>query len=127
MSYTLSWYPGYEGRVLVNTIEGDFTIDELEVVVTEVAALLRQGTPPIHLVHDMTGLKDFPKRPNQMRQLATRIDKASIGWTLLVGASSLVGTFATITAQLAGYQLRSFTTVAEAVAFIAQQDPTLVN
>jgi len=124
---TVAWYPGHEGRVIHQTFVGNITLDELASSSQEIIGLIRQGTAPVHLLLDVRRLAKFPLSANQLNKALAHVREPGLGWALLVGSSSIMGTFAGIIAQIARINLRSFATLDEALAFVAEQDPSFAN
>jgi len=127
MPYTIGWYPGYEDRVVYKVFSGVLTLEELTAGGQELAQLVQQGIDPVHVLVDVHLVKGFPKSATQIKKAAMPYSNLQLGWILLVGASSVMSMFTGLVAQLAGTKLRSFSSEEEALAFIAQKDPTLIH
>jgi len=127
MPSSVNWYPGHEGRLIQQVFSGALTVEDVAAGSEAVAKHIRDGVHPVHLLADVTSVVSFPKAPTQLKQAAVHFKEPGLGWIVLVGASSMMGMFASLITQLGGVKLRSFPTDEEALEFIAQQDRTFVK
>jgi hypothetical protein len=127
MPYQISWM--IDKRLVYQRCYGELTMDELRENNQEfVRDYLRQGTPLVHTIVDLTGVTNFPKNLTQYGQAFKRDaeDVARLGWTVVVGANPIFRFFGTVVTNLwRQARFRMFDTLQEAYTFLGQQDNTL--
>lgn len=123
MPFEISWQ--HENRVILGRYYGVMSLDDLVNWDTSVAQYLNTGTPPIHLILDVSEVTKFPTNVLQLRNHLNNLSHPSKGWTLLVGSSSLINSLTTIVTQLAHSKFRPFKTTSAALDFLAKEDITL--
>jgi len=124
MPYQVSWY--YEKRILYSRIEGDITLDEVKAMNdTIVQQYLPQGTPLVHSIVDVTRVGKYPMNVGQLSQ-AVKFDNSTSGWLVVVSkANPIIRFFASVITQVSDTRFRMYSTVDEAVTFLAGVDTTL--
>ena len=125
MSFMVSWYTGYEGRIILHSIEGQVTLDDIHIASMHTAQLIREGQPPVHLVADVRHKQYTPLRAGQIALAAVHFREPQLGWQVVIGASAFVANMSGIIAVLGRVRLRSVESHAEALSFLVGKDPTL--
>ncbi len=124
MAYELSWY--HEQRVIYVRIWGDLTLDELRHYNTEVYDKLDHGVSPVHLILDVTDMKQFPPSLTALKSTAHYLSHPNLGRNVMIGGPMLAQSFARITAQLLKLDFRTTRTMREALSLLKDGDATLV-
>jgi hypothetical protein len=127
MAYNTNWYPGYEGRVVLQKYEGQLTIEEIIESNNTTLQLMHAGSAPVHVVADIRSVKQFPTRVGQLRQAANYLADPTFGWLTLVGGTTLMTSFAMLVTQVTRTRLRTFGSPDEALSFLSREDKTLAK
>ena len=125
MPYQIDWY--IEGRVIIEEVYGNVTIDELVRFNAEVTTLISEkGVPPVHVIVDLTRVEKYPPSLREIMGTMRKNDSAKVGWMLIVTESPVMRFIASTIFQLARLKLRTFPTLPQAQQFLAENDDTLV-
>ncbi len=122
MPYTIRWY--VEGRVILERAYGIVTMAELERFNEEVTReIVEHGTPPVHVVVDLTSVERYPPSLREVLSTMRRTtDRARLGWMVVAVQNPVLRFVASVVFQVAGTRLRMFSTVPEALKFLALMD-----
>jgi hypothetical protein len=126
MPYQISWL--LQDRVIYARLEGVQTIEEIRQANSELKTFLVVGKPPIHLLLDSRKLEGVPLNLAELRQSTKNVRNPGVGWVIHLNnvQSPLLDFLADILAKFLEVRYRRVRTVEEAVAFLKQQDPSLV-
>lgn len=123
MPYEISWYA--PPHVLFVSITGDMDIPSIRALSENLLAELKQGTPPVHILTDVTHMGRYPGNVtefrNAMQMLTGRFDS-----NILIGRSSPMLKFiASVISQVSRYELRMVSSLDEALDALSKIDPNL--
>jgi len=125
MTYQISWH--LEKRILMVKMFGILTDEES----TEISAInsrhLQEGTAPVHIIVDTTGLEKFPTNLRQNSQFMAYLRSPSLGWVIVIGlANNVLAKFAvSVISQVIHFQLSQRDSIADALRFLEGHDSTL--
>ena len=123
MPYNVKWYDAKKRVILISVI-GEFTLQESSDSSVEIRNYINEGTPPIHLIGDLTKLKQAPKSIAELRKAQGNLN--SLASTIIVGANNpMIRFMANVFAKLGGYEVRTVDSVDQAAEVISRLDPTL--
>ena len=119
MPYELSWQ---QNNVLILHLEGLITLKEIESFSRDIVDHLNASEPPIYLIIDAFGVRDFPKNVAQLRSATMPLfGHPALHWIAIVLQDRIAQYLATLVGQISGNRLAAFRTMAEADAFIERQ------
>lgn len=126
MPYTVDWM--VEGRVVLDRLSGEVTMDDIAQTSERITDLMRQGKPPmVHLIVELTAVEKLPMgiHIGKINQYMMHTKEPNLGWSLVVTKSIFLRFLASVATQVARGRYRAFDTFEEAVAFLADVDATL--
>lgn len=123
MPYTREWVE--HGRIIRTAFTGALTIAELKQSSDEAMEMMEQGNAPVHIITDLTHLKQFPTNLLQVKDALPHLAHPSMGWQTFYGAPSLATSLIGIFGHIARARTRAFPTYEQAVRFLKEQDSTL--
>ena len=88
-------------------------------------SFLSSGVAPVHIVVDLTRMETIPTNLKQNMSMGDYLRHPNLGWTVLVGGNVLVNFMLSILSQVFQMKYTKRETVEEALAFLAEHDPTL--
>lgn len=115
-----------EKRVLLQTLTGDYDVDEMRRQIPRFEAILQEGIPSLYLIIDQTGMTSFPKKfrePIQMMEPLNR--KYDVQWTIIITSNSMFRFFGSIVSNVFKVQFRAVATLDNAYELIGRIEPTL--
>ena len=89
------------------------------------AKFLSEGTAPVHLVVDVTGLTAVPTNLRQNTSMGGYLRHPALGWTVLVGGNVLVNFMVSVIGQVFKFRYSKRETLEEAIAYLTAQDQSL--
>jgi hypothetical protein len=119
MPYEVKWL--YEKRIANPAFIGIVTLDDMKNEIAELAALTKTGTPPVHVIVDMSNVERILPGLKQIRQYTPPVS-SEIGWIIIVGQNPLVRFLSSISVQLSRANYRFYATTGEALDFLRQRD-----
>ena len=126
MPFAVKWY--VEGRVATVYNWGELTVDEIRETNVQLLALVRSGTPPVHLVVDT---REVVKLPNSfvpmLREIEVFRHEPGMGWSIMVTHSSVLHFFGMLSSNLTRSSYRAVRDYQEVNEVLRQVDPTLVD
>lgn len=128
MAAKTTWYQ--ENRVVLVTVQGELTLDDMARVDAEVIECIRQGsavTPLVHLLVDMRAMNKMPINLAQVQRTLTHLKEPALGWSVMIGMSPVMRFIASTVIQMAGARFRIVPTFEEGVAFLISQDETIID
>jgi hypothetical protein len=125
MPAEVSWL--YPKRVIMVRHYGKVTAAQLIESIAESLRLTEVGDKPVHTFLDSTGVEGKPEV--SIGDLKDLIPKAieGTGWTVAVQPRVLDRFFASLGMQIAGARYRFVNNQEEAMNFLIEQDPTLLD
>lgn len=125
MPVEVSWL--YPKRVIKIRHYGKITSEQLVHSIAEAVRLTEEGDKPVHTFLDSSGVEGKPELSiSDLRHLIPRVIEGT-GWTVAVQPRVLDRFFASLGMQLAGARYRYVNNEKEAMAFLLEQDPTLLD
>lgn len=125
MPFTTDWLQ--ENRIIRTQLTGKLTEQEAKEMSDAHARFLDAGTAPIHLVVDVTKLDAIPINLRQNTSMGEYLRHPSLGWTVLVGGSTLVNFMVSVLGQVFHMKQARRETLTDAVAFLTAQDETVTT
>lgn len=123
MPYTREWIE--YGRIIKTAFNGALTLPELKQSSEEASAMMEEGQAPVHIITDLTHLKQFPTNLLQVKDALPHLSHPAIGWQVFYGAPSLAMSLIGIFGHVSRTRTRAFVTYEQAVQFLKSQDATL--
>ena len=126
MPFEVKWY--VEGRVATVYNWGELTVEEVRATNQELLALVRSGTPPVHLVVDTLAVTKLPNSfVPMLKEIEVFRHEPNMGWSIMVTKSSVLHFFGMLSANLTKTSYRAFRNYQEVNDLLKQVDPTLVD
>jgi hypothetical protein len=123
MSYELTWYR--EKRILLGTFNGIISPNDLIEVNDAAAAMIREGTPPVHDIINALALDKVPFDLKMLNRSMQWFKEPNLGWVIVIAKNPMFGFFGSILSQAAGKNVQVVSTWDEALAILAQVDSSL--
>src|SRR5215207_7753219 len=123
MPFTTDWLQ--QNRIIRTQLVGKLTEQEAKDMSEAHAKFLDAGTAPVHLIVDVTKLDAIPINLRQNTSMGEYLRHPSLGWTVLVGGSTLVNFMVSVLGQVFHMKQARRETVEEALTFLAMQDETV--
>ena len=123
MPYELSWYR--EKRILLGTFKGAISPDDLVEVNDAAAAMIREGTPPVHDIINALALDKVPFDLKMLNRSMQWFKEPNLGWVIVIAQNPLFGFFGSILGQAAGKNVRVVSSWDVAMATLSRADATL--
>jgi len=123
MAYETSWAD--DKRIIYTKLSGILTSKEAQEMSDTHAKFLSEGTAPVHLVVDVTGLTAVPTNLRQNTSMGGYLRHPSLGWTVLVGGNVLVNFMVSVIGQVFKFRYSKRETLEDAIAYLVAQDQTL--
>lgn len=101
------------------------TMDELRAINSESNALIKTGTPMVHMIVDVTRVKKFPTNLREINASTRTTSPGQYGWTAMVTSNSVIRFVASVAVHAAGARVRMFEDAQAALRFLYEQDGTL--
>lgn len=122
MPFEVSWYE--PSRVILIRTVGDLSAEELSQSGDALRKYIEAGDIPIHLIADLSQLGKVPTSIAEIRKALGSLNKLSS--SIIVGANNPVIKFmASVFAKLGGYEVRTVSSIDEAIEVITRLDPSL--
>ncbi|MEP7293153.1 MAG: hypothetical protein ABI835_15325 [Chloroflexota bacterium] len=123
MPFTSAWIE--PNRIIRTELSGKLSDQEAKEMSDAHATFLDAGTAPIHLIVDVTRLDAIPINLRQNTSMGEYLRHPSLGWTVLVGGSTLVNFMVSVLGQVFHMKQARRDSTPDALAFLAAQDETL--
>lgn len=124
MPYTIKWHQ--PGKVIQSHFAGDISVEEMRESSAKAIEMFAEGTPPIHLVTDMSHVKKFSTNFLEIRTALPYLEHPSMGWHAFYGALPLFTSFINMYAKIVNVRVRTFKTYEQAIRFVAEQDSAVL-
>lgn len=123
MPYELSWFDDKK-RVILIRVTGEFTLEESQKSSDEIRSYIVQGTPPVHLIGDLTGLQRLPRNISEIRRAQGNLSQ--LATTIIVGTQNPIIQFmGNVLARLGGYEVRLVDNLEAATNALVRLDQSL--
>ena len=126
MPIEVSWF--VPGRVVLARGYGIVTRDENTESDRLVMQYIDRGTPPVHVIIDVTPVDDFPMYTAQEEIQKSRefLKHQQLGWGILCGTSNPVVRFlVSIVTRISRVNFRMFENYDEALQFLKEHDQSI--
>jgi hypothetical protein len=124
MAYLVKWL--VEGRVICNTPNGIVTADDIKSSYAQIHTLLDAGQPYIHVITDATHMEQNTIGLGDLIGIINSAPSSpNMGWSIYISKSKLDRFFASVSTQINQTRSREFNNIADGIAFLQEQDPTL--
>jgi SpoIIAA-like len=125
MPFKTSWAD--DKRIIYTKLTGTLTAQEAQEMSDTHAKFLSEGTAPVHLVVDVTGLSGVPTNLRQNTSMGGYLRHSALGWTVLIGGNVLVNFMVSVIGQVFKFRYSKRETLDEALAYLIAQDQTLTG
>ena len=125
MPYQIEWL--LEKRVLHVKLFGILADEDSAQIGVINSRHLQEGTAPVHILVDITGLDKFPISLRQNSQYMDYLKSPALGWVIVVGLSNnMLAKFAvSVISQVIKFHLAQRDSLPDALAYLASHDPSL--
>lgn len=125
MQFGFEWH--IPRRVLILTVSGDVSLEELVQFNAAMLSHLEQGIPPVHLVSLGDNIRRVPTNILLIKQTLTYLQHPNMGWTIVVQekANSLAGFMVSVAAQATGMKMRQVKNASDGVETLARLDHSI--
>ncbi|MBA3874827.1 MAG: hypothetical protein H0X30_37340 [Anaerolineae bacterium] len=125
MQFGLEWH--IPRRVLVLTVSGDVSLEELAQFNKAMLSHLEQGIPPVHLVSIGDNIRRVPTSIMLIKQTVTYLQHPNMGWTIIVQekANPLTGFMVSVAAQATGMKMRQVKNASDGLETLARLDHSI--
>jgi len=124
MPYEVTWRQ--EKRILFQRFYGDIDLEMSAALSERMWRLLDEGVAPVHLIADTSEMGKFPTNIAKLHHIASFLSHPSLGWSVLIGASSRVNFMVTAVGHMTSLRMVHRTTMIDAIEFLRTQDSTLI-
>lgn len=125
MAFRSSWIE--EKRIIHTEMIGTMTSQEAQQISDAHMKFLNEGVAPVHLIVDLTQLKEVPTNLRQNTSMAGYLQHPALGWTVLIGGNVLLNFMLSILGHVFKFRYVKRETMEEALAYLISQDQTLVT
>ena len=125
MQFGLEWH--IPGRVLILTVSGDVSLEDLAQFNSAMLSHLDEGTPPVHLVSIGNNIRRVPTSIMLIKQTVTYLQHPNMGWTIIVQekANPLTGFMLSVAAQATGMKMWQVKNVADGIETLRRLDQSI--
>jgi hypothetical protein len=123
-SYTVEWYVP-KRVILIQYNEMDITADVLQKLSADLEKCYQEGETPIHIISDNTHQGATKVGLQELKQGLAVMKQANWGWTIFLGANSLVNFFATVISNIFSMKIRKAQSLEEALGTLERLDFSL--
>ena len=124
MPYHLDWL--VKDDVLYAYVYGVYTIQDLEAMTHELNTVIEAGEPFIHTIIDVRPIIELNLNAiDVQRVMKLVITHPNRGWTITVTSNQLHTFLGNMATQFASVRGRHFTSMEDALTFIAEQEPAV--
>jgi len=123
MPFEMSWY--LPKRVVLLRYYGHATVEDIDRVGDVSVQYVLEGTPPVHIIADMTEVETFPTNLRQSARAIRTIKDPAMGWTVIISTNPLMRVIIVTLSRLAGFRFHIATSREQARAFLVGVDATL--
>lgn len=123
MGYQTGWY--IENRIIFTQYGEKITLEEMQNVNDDVQKLLDEGNAPVHIIFDVSQLKEFPIDLSKARETLAHFSHPKMGWLIGYGMNPVMKFLSTVIANMFGVQLKSVNSFDEALSLLKRIDFSL--
>lgn len=121
MSCEIKWFADH--RIIMCTVIGDITIEEVKQANEDIKVLLDQGRSPVHVISNVLELGNFPLNLTQIKNSTDYLYHPAMGWQVVAGHHNpMIRFIASVASQVAHVNLRMVDTMDEAITFLERVD-----
>ncbi|MBW7879702.1 MAG: hypothetical protein H3C32_10370 [Anaerolineae bacterium] len=122
MPVEIGWKAGK--RLLGVRYHGKITADDVRRLTEQMGKIVKEGTAPIHVVIDASGVSGVGIGLGDLRSLSTP-NFPEIGWMAIIAPNAVYRFFISIGVQFSRGKYKFVNSVDEAERFLVEQDSTL--
>lgn len=122
MPVEIGWKAGK--RLLGVRYHGKITADDVRRLTEQMGTIVKEGTAPIHVVIDASGVSGVGIGLGDLRSLSTP-NFPEIGWMAIIAPNAVYRFFISIGVQFSRGKYKFVNSVDEAERFLVEQDSTL--
>ena len=125
MEYGFEWH--IPKRVLVLTVSGDVSMDDLAQFNQSMIDNLEQGNAPVHLISIGHNIQRVPTNLMLIKETVTFLQHPNMGWVVIVQekANPVTGFIVSVATQATGMKMRQVKNVPDAVETLKRLDQTI--
>ena len=124
MLYECHWY--IDQRVLYQKVSGTVSVQDLAALQADGDPKIQNGIRFVHVIVDATDVTHFPINLGDLNRVMHRSTSDNRGWTVIIASNRMLQVITSTLVQLAGMRVRIFSTLDAGLAFIKQQDSSIV-
>ncbi len=124
MLYECHWY--IDQRVLYQKVSGTVSVQDLAALQADGDPKIENGIRFVHVIVDATDVTHFPINLGDLNRVMHRSTSDNRGWTVIIASNRMLQVITSTLVQLAGMRVRIFSTLDAGLAFIKQQDSSIV-
>ena len=124
MLYECHWY--IDQRVLYQKVSGTVSVQDLAALQADGDPKMENGIRFVHVIVDATDVTHFPINLGDLNRVMHRSTSDNRGWTVIIASNRMLQVITSTLVQLAGMRVRIFSTLDAGLAFIKQQDSSIV-
>jgi hypothetical protein len=121
--HKLEWLQ--DKRIIHEILIGQLDLNSSMAAAAETEKMLKEGIAPVHLIVDVTQMDKGLTNIRSVNSVNDYMKDPKLGWVVVVGANTVVKFISSIVSQVTRFRLSNANTVADAVAFLKKQDPSL--
>lgn len=115
-------------RVIMSRMSGVISVEDIEGWLVSLTKMVNEGTPLVHHIGDNLQIESIEVSLKTLQVLIKGIKKADhFGWYLSVTTNPINRMMSALTSQFAGIRIRTYWTVEEALSFLKENDPSIIE
>lgn len=120
----ISWYQ--DERIVLARFEGDQSIEDITQVNTTITEMIKTGKPRVHMIVDTSKMGSIPLKLSQLAAVNAYLREPNLGTIVTIGMDNVLIRFlASMVSQIAHIELKTVSTMDEAVDVLKRLDQTL--
>jgi hypothetical protein len=125
MEYEFEWH--IPKRVLVLTVSGDVSVDDLVRFNQSMINNLEQGSAPVHLVSIGHNIQRVPTNLMLIKETVTFLQHPNMGWIVIVQekANPLTGFIVSVASQATGMKMRHVKSITDGLDTLKWLDQSI--
>ena len=127
MEYQFDWH--VPRRVLVLTVSGDVSLQDLVQFNQTMIDNLEYGIAPVHLISVGNNIQHVPTNLMLIKEIVTFLQHPNMGWIVIVQekANPLTGFIVSVASQATGMKMRHVKTVVDGVETLRRLDQSIAS
>lgn len=112
-------------RVALLTVVGDVDVQDLHEMDAAIVRILDEGTQPVHIICDTSGMGNVPNSVNDLRNSQTYFTHPKLGWLLVIGLNPVTSFMARVVGNVTKMNVKTANSVEEAQQILGRIDSNL--